>query len=65
MFSGEYRPTISSNGPVLPHDHYLIQQRAALDHEIIADRQSRAKGGTFGRFDLAHGVSRYMSADLL
>ena len=37
--------TIGPNGPILLHDHYLIEQMANFNRERIPERQPHAKGG--------------------
>lgn len=58
--------TVGRDGPVLLHDHYLIEQMAAFNREMIPDRQPHAKGGgAFGYFEVTRDVSRYTKADFL
>ncbi|WP_025733793.1 catalase [Carnimonas nigrificans] len=58
--------TVGPNGPILLHDHYLIEQMAAFNREMIADRQPHAKGsGAFGHFEVTHDVSKYTKASFL
>jgi hypothetical protein len=50
--------TIGPDGPILLHDHYLIEQLAQFNRERVPERQPHAKGsGTFGRFEVTHDVS--------
>ncbi|MBS1075551.1 catalase [Gluconobacter sp. Dm-73] len=64
--SDEYSLTVGADGPILLHDHYLIEQMAAFNREMIPDRQPHAKGsGAFGRFEVTQDVSRYTSAKFL
>ena len=63
--SDEYSLTVGSNGPILLHDHYLIEQMANFNRERMAEHQSHAKGcGAFGQFTVTHDVSRYTKAAL-
>ncbi|MEZ5231015.1 MAG: catalase [Acidimicrobiales bacterium] len=53
-------------GPIVFHDHYLMEQMAAFNREMIPDRQPHAKGsGAFGRFEVTEDVSAYTKADFL
>lgn len=61
--SDEYSLTVGPDGPILLHDHYLIEQMANFNRERIPERQPHAKGsGAFGRFEVTHDVSRYTKA---
>lgn len=47
--SDEHSLTIGPDGPILLHDHYLIEQMAQFNRERIPERQPHAKGsGAFG-----------------
>lgn len=51
--------TIGPAGPILLHDHYLIEQMANFNRERIPERQPHAKGsGAFGHFEVTGDVSR-------
>lgn len=61
--SDEYSLTIGPNGPILLHDHYLIEQMANFNRERIPERQPHAKGGgAFGYFEVTDNVSQYTKA---
>jgi catalase len=61
--SDEHSLTIGPNGPIVLHDHYLIEQMASFNRERIPERQPHAKGGgAFGRFEVTHDVSGYTKA---
>ena len=61
--SDEHSLTIGPDGPILLHDHYLIEQMANFNRERIPERQPHAKGsGAFGRFEVTADVSRYTRA---
>src|SRR5271154_6656917 len=61
--SDEYSLTIGPNGPILLHDHYLIEQMANFNRERIPERQPPAKGGgAFGQFVVTRDVSGYTKA---
>jgi catalase len=57
--------TIGPNGPILLHDHYLIEQMANFNREKIPERQPHAKGGgAFGHFEVTADVSKYTKASV-
>jgi catalase len=61
--SDEHSLTVGADGPIVLHDHYLIEQMAAFNRERIPERQPHAKGGgAFGYFEVTHDVSKYTSA---
>jgi catalase len=61
--SDEHSLTIGPDGPILLHDHYLIEQMAQFNRERIPERQPHAKGsGAFGHFKVTKDVSRYTKA---
>ncbi len=61
--SDEFSLTVGPNGPILLHDHYLIEQMANFNRERIPERQPHAKGGgAFGRFEVTADVSQYTKA---
>ena len=61
--SDEHSLTVGPDGPILLHDHYLIEQMANFNRERIPERQPHAKGaGAFGRFEVTNDVSEYTKA---
>ena len=61
--SDEHSLTIGPDGPILLHDHYLIEQMAQFNRERVPERQPHAKGsGAFGRFEVTHDVSAFTKA---
>ncbi|MDN6297649.1 MAG: catalase [Halomonas sp.] len=61
--SDEHSLTVGPNGPIVLHDHYLIEQMAHFNRERIPERQPHAKGsGAFGHFEVTEDVSRYTKA---
>lgn len=61
--SDEHSLTVSADGPIVLHDHYLIEQMANFNRERIPERQPHAKGGgAFGRFMVTHDMSAYTRA---
>src|ERR1700738_5624565 len=64
--SDEHSLTIGPDGPILLHEHYLIEQLAAFTRERVPERQPHAKGsGAFGRFEVTGDVSAYTRAAFL
>ncbi|EGD54626.1 catalase [Gordonia neofelifaecis] len=63
--SDEHSLTVGPAGPIVLHDHYLIEQMAQFNRERIAERQPHAKGsGAFGTFETTADVSNYTCASL-
>ncbi len=61
--SDEHSLTIGADGPIVLHDHYLIEQMANFNRERIPERQPHAKGsGAFGHFEVTQDVSKYTKA---
>ncbi|HNP64191.1 MAG TPA: catalase [Woeseiaceae bacterium] len=61
--SDEHSLTIGADGPIVLHDHYLLEQMANFNRERIPERQPHAKGGgAFGYFEVTSDVSAYTSA---
>ena len=61
--SDEHSLTVGPDGPILLHDHYLIEQMASFNRERIPERQPHAKGsGAFGHFQVTQDVSKYTKA---
>lgn len=64
--SDEHALSVGQDGPIVMHDHYLMEQMAAFNREMIPDRQPHAKGsGAFGHFEVTQDVSRYTKAKFL
>jgi catalase len=63
--SDEFSLTVGPDGPILLHDHYLLEQMANFNRERIPERQPHAKGsGAFGLFETTEDVSAYTRATL-
>ena len=63
--SDEHSLTVGPDGPILLHDHYLIEQMANFNRERTPERQPHAKGnGAFGRFRVTGDVSAWTRAAL-
>ncbi|PMC15749.1 Catalase [Oligella urethralis] len=57
--------TVGSNGPIVLHDHHLVDTLAHFNREKTVERQPHAKGsGAFGVFETTHDVSAYTKAAL-
>lgn len=55
--------TVGRDGPILLHDHYLIEKMAQFNRERVPERQPHAKGGgAFGTFEVTNDVSAYTKA---
>ncbi|MCM2130085.1 catalase [Larsenimonas rhizosphaerae] len=64
--SQENSLSVGPDGPIVLHDHYLMEQMAAFNREMIPDRQPHAKGsGAFGHFEVTEDVSQYTRAKFL
>ncbi|MCB1724836.1 MAG: catalase [Sphingomonadaceae bacterium] len=63
--SDEHSLTVGSDGPIVLHDHYLLEQMANFNRERIPERQPHAKGGgAFGYFETTADLSRYTKAQV-
>ncbi|HIW64092.1 MAG TPA: catalase [Candidatus Stackebrandtia excrementipullorum] len=63
--SEEHSLTAGPTGPIMLHDHYLIEKMAQFNRERVPERQPHAKGaGAFGHFTVTNDVSDYTKADL-
>ncbi|MFJ8042361.1 catalase [Kitasatospora sp. NPDC096147] len=52
-------------GPILLHDHYLIEKMAQFNRERVPERVVHAKGGgAYGFFQVTNDVSQFTKADL-
>ncbi len=61
--SDEHSLSVGPDGPLLLHDHYLIEQMAQFNRERIPERQPHAKGGgAFGHFETTEDMSPYTRA---
>ncbi|KIF68190.1 catalase [Streptomyces sp. AcH 505] len=63
--SDEHSLTVSSDGPILLQDHYLIEKMAQFNRERVPERVVHAKGaGAYGVFEVTNDVSQFTKADL-
>ncbi|HEY8372728.1 MAG TPA: catalase [Pseudonocardiaceae bacterium] len=61
--SDEHSLTVGPNGPILLHDHYLIEKMAQFNRERVPERVVHAKGsGAFGFFEVTEDVSQFTKA---
>jgi len=61
--SDEHSLTVGPDGPILLHDHYVIQKMAQFNRERVPERVVHAKGGgAFGVFECFEDVSQYTRA---
>ncbi|MBA3826359.1 MAG: catalase [Ktedonobacterales bacterium] len=64
--SDEYSLSVGPDGPLLLHDHYLIQKMAQFNRERVPERVVHAKGsGAFGYFEVTADVTPWTSAAFL
>ena len=64
--SDEFSLSIGANGPLLLHDHYLIQKMAHFNRERVPERVVHAKGsGAFGYFEVTHDATQWTKAAFL
>lgn len=58
--------TVGSNGPVVLHDHHLVETLQHFNRMNVPERRPHAKGaGAFGVFEVTEDVSKYTKADFL
>jgi catalase len=58
--------TQGPQGPILLHDHYLIEKLAQFNRERVPERIVHAKGaGAFGELEITEDISRYTHAKFL
>lgn len=63
VHSDEHSLTVGRDGPIVLHDHYLVEQMANFNRERIPERQPHAKGsGGFGHFEVTQDVSKWTKA---
>jgi catalase len=63
--SDDHSLTVGPDGPIVLHDHYLIEKIAQFNRERVPERQPHAKGGgAFGQLEITHDVSAFTTADM-
>jgi catalase len=64
--SDEYSLTVGPGGPIVLHDHYLVQKMQAFNRERVPERVVHAKGGgAFGYFEVTADVAGWTRAAFL
>ena len=63
--SDQFSQTVGAGGPIVLHDHYLVEKLAQFNRERIPERVVHAKGGgAFGELTVTEDVSAYTKAAL-
>ncbi|MFI5616523.1 catalase [Streptomyces sp. NPDC051567] len=63
--SDEHSLTVGRDGPILLHDHYVIEKMAQFNRERVPERVVHAKGaGAYGSFQVTNDISQFTKADL-
>src|SRR6201989_252316 len=63
--SDEHSLTVGPDGPILLHDHYLVEKMAQFNRERVPERVVHAKGGgAFGHFEVTEDGSSFTKAAL-
>ncbi|TMB23142.1 MAG: catalase, partial [Deltaproteobacteria bacterium] len=64
--SDEHSLTVGPDGPIVLHDHYVVQKMQAFNRERVPERVVHAKGGgAFGYFEVSADVSEWTRATFL
>src|SRR5438132_2864643 len=64
--SDEHSLTVGPDGPIVLHDHYVVQKMQAFNRERVPERVVHAKGGgAFGYFEVSADVSEWTRAAFL
>ena len=64
--SDEHSLTVGADGPIVLHDHYLVQKMQAFNRERVPERVVHAKGGgAFGYFEVTEDVAGWTRAAFL
>src|SRR6266481_1253519 len=64
--SDEHSLTVGADGPIVLHDHYVVQKMQAFNRERVPERVVHAKGGgAFGYFEVSADVSEWTRAAFL
>ncbi|MDR8018786.1 catalase [Nesterenkonia aerolata] len=57
--------SVGPDGPLLLHDHHLVETLAHFNRMNVPERRPHAKGaGAFGTFEVTEDVSKYTKADM-
>ena len=58
--------TVGPDGPVVLHDHHLVETLAHFNRMNVPERRPHAKGaGAFGTLEVTEDISQYTKADFL
>ena len=58
--------TVGNAGPIVLHDHHLIETMQHFNRMNVPERRPHAKGaGAFGTFEVTEDISQYTKADFL
>src|SRR5437879_9836781 len=64
--SDEHSLTVGPDGPIVLHDHYVVQKMQAFNRERVPERVVHAKGGgAFGYLEVSDDVSEWTRAAFL
>lgn len=64
--SDEHSLTVGPAGPIVLHDHYLVQKMQHFNRERVPERVVHAKGGgAHGVFEVTHDVTAFTKASFL
>ena len=63
--SDRFSLSVGDDGPIVLHDHHLVETLAHFNRMNVPERRPHAKGaGAFGTFEVTHDVSQYTKADV-
>ncbi|GAB3192315.1 catalase [Nesterenkonia suensis] len=63
--SDRHSLSVGPDGPLLLHDHHLVETLAHFNRMNVPERRPHAKGaGAFGTFEVTEDVSQYTKADV-
>ena len=63
--SDAHSMTVGADGPIVLHDHYLVEKLAQFNRERVPERVVHAKGGgAFGVLEVTEDVSQFTKAAL-
>lgn len=58
--------TVGPDGPIVLHDHHMVEQMAHFNRERVPERNVHAKGsGAFGTLEVTEDISRWTKAAVL
>ena len=63
--SDRFSLSVGDDGPIVLHDHHLVETLAHFNRMNVPERRPHAKGaGAFGTFEVTHDVSQYTKAEV-